>query len=72
MLGWARDGGGYGASPGGTLREVRAGGASLAGLSQRAGFRTPWEAAHGPQPHQAGLSPHVRSGGGVPHKGQAE
>lgn len=29
-VGWAGDGGGYGAGPGGTPREVRAGGANLA------------------------------------------
>lgn len=71
-LGWARDGGGYGTVPGGTQHEVRAGGASLAALSPRAGFRTPRGAAQGPHPHRAGLRPHVRGGGGVPHKGQAE
>lgn len=71
-LGRAQDGGGCGAGPGGTRREVRAGDASLAALSPRAELRTPREAAQGPQSHRAGLGPHVRGGGGVPHKGPAE
>lgn len=74
--GWAGDGGGHGAGPGGAPREVRASSASLAALSPQAEFWTPGDApsgaAQGPHPHPARLRAHVRGGGGVPHKGQAK
>lgn len=52
------------------------GSTDLAAPSRQAGLRTSGgasrEAGREPHPHSAGLGPHVRGGGGVPHKGRAE